>query len=242
MGGLSEKTLNYEHLALIYDAIMGDLEGVKRYAQMLKDVLNKGRILDLACGTGDLTITLSNMGYQMTGLDLSKSMLEVAKTKSDDRIRFVQKDMLNFDLNEVFDGIVCANDSVNYCSSLEEMAKLFENVNRHLRINGTFVFDVHQVKRLDEFKDAFDEEGLVNDVGYWWHIKSEPPKLCHTITIYTNAYPIVEKHTQYVFELDEISKLLHDKGFTFEVIDSSDYDDLYTDEKWMIKAVKEREL
>jgi ubiquinone/menaquinone biosynthesis C-methylase UbiE len=59
MGGLSEKTLNYEHLALIYDAIMGDLEGVKRYAQMLKDVLNKGRILDLACGTGDLTITLS---------------------------------------------------------------------------------------------------------------------------------------------------------------------------------------
>jgi SAM-dependent methyltransferase len=242
VGGLSEKALNYEHLALIYDAIMGDPEGITRYAQMLNDVLNKGRILDLACGTGDLTITLNDMGYQMTGLDLSNPMLKVAKTKADDRIRFIQGDMLNFDLYEVFDGIVCANDSVNYCSSLEEMAKLFENVNRHLAIHGIFVFDYHQIRRLDEFKDAFDEEGLVNDVGYWWHIESEPPKLSHTITIYANGYPVVEKHDQYIFELDEIGKLLHEKGFTIELIDSSAYDDLYTDEKWMIKAVKEREL
>ena len=243
MGGLSEKALNYQHLAAIYDAIMGDHEGVLKYAEMLQDVLKKGKILDLACGTGDLTITLSNLGYQMSGLDLSESMLEIAKLKSKtDEIRFFCADMLDFDLGEKFDGIVCANDSVNYCSSLEQLAKLFEGVNRHLTVDGVFVFDYHQVSRLQEFEEAFDEEGMVNDVGYWWHIESEPPMLRHTITIYSSGYPVVENHDQYIFELDEILRLLNMKGFHCQLIESSDYDDLYANEKWMIKAIKEREL
>ncbi|PKM69943.1 MAG: hypothetical protein CVU94_01470 [Firmicutes bacterium HGW-Firmicutes-19] len=243
MGGLSEKTMNYQHLALIYDAIMGDSDGVNKYAEMLQDVLKKGKILDLACGTGDLTITLSDRGYQMTGLDLSEPMLEIAKKKSkSDELRFFCADMLDFDLHEEFDGVVCANDSVNYCSSLEQIAKLFEGVNRHLTMDGVFVFDYHQVSRLEEFKEAFDEEGLIDGVGYWWHIESEPPIIRHTITIYFNGYPVVEEHDQTVFDLDEILTLLHSKGFRHQMIESSAYDGLYANEKWMIMAIKERDI
>ncbi len=243
MGGLSEETLNYQHLAMIYDAIMGDHEGVMRYSKMLQDVLVGKRILDLACGTGDLTVTLNNLGYLMTGLDLSEQMLEVAKTKTEPgKIRFLCGNMINLNLGEVFDSVVCANDSVNYCSSLEQIANLFESVNRHLPIGGIFVFDYHQKARLAEFIEPFDEEGVVGGVGYWWHIVSEPPMLRHTVTIYGSGYPVVETHDQYIFELKELQTLLEEHGFRCEMIDPTNYDDLYLDEKWMFKAQKERNV
>ena len=243
MGRLSEKALNYQHLALIYDALMGDLEGVRRYAHMLKSVISGKHVLDLACGTGDLTMLLSEMGYKMTGLDLSEQMLEIAKSKDQkDRIRFVHGDMLNLNLGELFDSIVCANDSVNYCSSLTQVNLLFEGVNRHLSIGGVFVFDYHQISRLKEFEEPFDEEGVLGDIGYWWHIESEPPRLTHTVTIYGSNYPVTETHQQYVFELNDLQKLLCDNGFRWEMIEPSDYDNLYLDEKWMIKAIKEKSV
>jgi ubiquinone/menaquinone biosynthesis C-methylase UbiE len=243
MGGLSEKTLNYQHLAMIYDAIMGDLEGVKRYAKMLQDVINGQKVLDLACGTGDLTVVLNDLGYQMTGLDISEQMLEVAMKKDTlGNIRFICGDMLNLHLNEVYDSIICANDSVNYCSSLDQLSQLLQGVNRHLITGGVFVFDYHQMSRLDEFKEPFDEEGMVGDIGYWWHIESDPPVLRHTITIYGNSYPITETHEQYIFELADLQKMLVDNGFRWEIIDSANHDDLYLNEKWMIQAIKERDI
>jgi ubiquinone/menaquinone biosynthesis C-methylase UbiE len=243
MGGLSEKTLNYQHLAMIYDAIMGDHEGVIQYSKMLQDVLSGQKILDLACGTGDLTVTLHNLGYQMTGLDLSEQMLEMAKVKTGtDKIRFICGNMLDLNLGEIFDSVVCANDSVNYCSSLEQLAILFKNVNRHLPIGGIFVFDYHQKARLDDFIEPFDEEGVVGDIGYWWHIESEPPMLRHTVTIYGSGYPVVETHEQYVFELKDLQTLLEEHGFRWKMIDPVNYDNLYLDEKWMFEAQKERNV
>ena len=243
MGGLSEKTLNYQHLAEIYDAIMGDSEGVKRYSAMLQNVLTGRKILDLACGTGDLTILLSQLGYDMTGLDLSEPMLEIAKAKDKDgSISFICENMLTFELNDVFDSIVCANDSVNYCSSLEQLTKLFKGVNRHLPIGGVFVFDYHQISRLEEFRDPFDEEGRVGDMGYHWHIESDPPVLRHNITLYGSGYPIVETHEQFVFELADIQRLLSEVGFESEVIDPCEFGNLYLDEKWIVKAQKERNV
>jgi len=243
MGGLSEKTLNYQHLAYIYDAIMGDTEGVLKYANMLQENLHGHHILDLACGTGDLTVILNDLGYKLTGLDISEQMLEVAKSKNKDgSILFVCGDMLNLHLDMIFDSIVCANDSVNYCSSLDQLNKLFEGVNRHLIKGGAFVFDYHQTSRFSEFDEPFDEEGMVGDVGYEWHIESEFPVLRHTITVYGSSYPVTETHEQFIFELGDLQLLLEDNGFRWEIIDSSKYDDLYMDEKWMIKAIKEREI
>lgn len=243
MGGLSEETLNYQHLAEIYDAIMGDSEGVKRYAAMLQNVLVGRKILDLACGTGDLTLSLRQLGYHMTGLDLSEPMLEIAKRKAEGKmVSFICGNMLSFELNEVFDSIVCANDSVNYCSSLDRLAKLFKGVNRHLPIGGVFVFDYHQISRLEEFSDPFDEEGRVGDIGYHWHIESEPPVLRHIVTLYGSGYPVIETHEQFVFDLKDIQRLLFEQGFKCEVIDPADVEDLYLDEKWIIKAQKERNV
>lgn len=243
MGGLSEKTLNYQHLAYIYDAIMGDSEGVKRYAAMLQNVLVGRKILDLACGTGDLTRMLSTLGYHMTGLDLSEPMLEIAKAKDEEKlISFICGNMLTLELNEMFDSIVCANDSVNYCSSLDQLTKLFKGVNRHLPIGGVFVFDYHQRSRLEEFSDPFDEEGRVGDIGYHWHIESDPPVLRHIITLYGSGYPIIETHEQFVFDLTDVQRLLSEQGFESEVIDPADVENLYLDEKWIINAQKERDV
>ncbi len=243
MGGLSDQTLNYVQLALVYDAIMGDPQGVICYARMLSDFLSGNKVLDLACGTGDLTRRLHDMGYRMTGLDVSEPMLKIARNKvSTDEVRFVCMDMLDLGLNEIFDSVVCANDSINYCRSLLQLKALFTGVNRHLVLGGPFIFDVHMESRLKEFSDPFEEEGVIDGLGYHWLIESEPPILRHTVTIYGRGYPVVEVHEQTVFELKDILSLLTDCGFRWTRIDPKKYDDLYLDEKYMICAIKEREL
>ncbi len=243
MVGLSDQTVNYGRLAEVYDAIMGDPEGVERYAEMLDKYLHGRKVLDLACGTGDLTLALHKKGYRMTGLDLSQPMLDITAAKfHPDSIRLFCLDMLNFNLGETFDSIICANDSVNYCDSLQQYEALFYGVNCHLTLGGTFFFDVHMESRLKEFSEPFEESGRIGQMGYQWLIESEPPVLRHTITIYSKGYPVIETHQQYIFEISEILSLLSQCGFRWEIIDPKKINDLYLNEKYLICATKERNL
>lgn len=243
MVGLSDQTVNYDQLAAVYDAIMGDPEGVEHYAEMLANYLHGRKVLDLACGTGDLTMALHQKGYQMTGLDLSRPMLDIAAAKfHPNSIRLICSDMLDFNLGETFESIVCANDSVNYCESLNQYKALFCGVNRHLSMEGIFFFDLHMESRLQEFYEPFEESGRIGMFGYQWIIESEPPMLRHTITLYSQGYPVIETHQQYIFDIKEILSLLSQCGFQWEIIDPKKVNDLYLNEKYLICATKERNV
>ena len=65
-------------------------------------------ILDIGCGTGRHCIELAKRGYQMTGLDLSEKMLEVAKTNAGDtEVEWVNADARNFALDKMYEGAIC---------------------------------------------------------------------------------------------------------------------------------------
>lgn len=104
-----------------------------------------GPVLELACGTGRLTIPIAQSGVEITGLDLSPSMLAHARTKADAagvKIDFVESDCRSFDLGRKFELIFMAFNSVQHMHDYASQAALFANVRKHLAEGGRFIFDV----------------------------------------------------------------------------------------------------
>ena len=104
-----------------------------------------GPVLELACGTGRLTIPIAQAGAEIVGLDISQSMLAHAQTKAKAagvEIEFVEGDCRSFGLGRKFALIFMAFNSMQHLHNFASQAALFANVRKHLAEGGRFVFDV----------------------------------------------------------------------------------------------------
>lgn len=102
------------------------------------------RILDLGCGTGGHVIGLTQRGYQVTGVDSSAGMLEIARQSAaqanievDLRLAMAE----TVDLGQTFDCVVSFYNVINYFVDDDDVARLLANVRKHLGADGLFVFD-----------------------------------------------------------------------------------------------------
>ncbi|MDP4083441.1 MAG: class I SAM-dependent methyltransferase [Bacillota bacterium] len=168
--------MSYERFAYLYDELMQEAP-YDQWVDYVKGKIAKYRIegrtlLDLACGTGELSTRFAKEGYYVTGIDLSEDMLAVAMAKSERlnlRIPFYQQDMTELEGLKQFDviGIFC--DSLNYLQSKEMVEKTLLNVFHYLKKGGLFIFDVHSVYKVNEvFMNqtfTFNEEQL----AYIWN-------------------------------------------------------------------------
>ena len=108
-----------------------------------------GPVLELACGTGRLTIPIAQARVEIVGLDLSPSMLAHARTKvkaAGVDIEFVEGDCRSFDLGRKFALIFMGFNSMQHLHDHASLAALFANVRRHLAEGGRFIFDVFNPK------------------------------------------------------------------------------------------------
>jgi SAM-dependent methyltransferase len=102
-------------------------------------------VLELACGTGRLTIPIAQSGVEIVGLDVSPSMLAHARTKAKApgvAVEFVEGDCRSFDLGRKFALIFMAFNSMQHLHNHGSLAALFGNVRKHLAEDGRFIFDV----------------------------------------------------------------------------------------------------
>lgn len=104
-----------------------------------------GRVLDLGCGTGRLTLLIARAGIEIVGADLSLTMLDAARAKASTagvNVQFVQADMRSFDLGAQFRAILIAGNSLLHMLTIEELMQCLRTVRRHLAPGGRLVFDV----------------------------------------------------------------------------------------------------
>lgn len=109
---------------------------------------NTGITLDLACGTGSLTVELAKRGLDIYGIDGSMSMLSVAQQKAADndlKILFLCQQMQHIDLYGTVDTVICALDSINHLTSEKDVQSAFQRVSLFLNEDGFFVFDVNTI-------------------------------------------------------------------------------------------------
>jgi predicted TPR repeat methyltransferase len=142
---------SYDVFARFYDAVQGDRAEHARYIRSLIEQhdAHARTVLELACGTGSVLKQLQPL-YEVTGVDLSPKMLELAADKVPG-VRLIHADMTRLNLGETFDVVLCVYDSINHLLSFEEWEGVFDRAREHLNDGGAFIFDINTQHRLATF-------------------------------------------------------------------------------------------
>ena len=142
----------YGDFAAVYDLLTINVpydEIAEYYANILCKITNGRRLLDLGCGTGNLTALLAERGFDVIGLDASSEMLSIAANKSS-KVRWICQDMTKAELGEEVDAVISTLDSINHLESAEEIAACFAGAAANLKRGGAFVIDVNTIYKHRE--------------------------------------------------------------------------------------------
>jgi SAM-dependent methyltransferase len=136
---------DYDPWAWLYNKSEANL-ACRRLMPKLEKLLlpylpEKAQILDLCCGTGQLTQQLIARKYQVIGLDGSEKMLHYARENAPNA-QFILGDARSFELTSTFDAVICTDSALNHILSFEELKSVFSNVHDALKDNGLFLFDL----------------------------------------------------------------------------------------------------
>ena len=136
----------YTRLAGVYDELVVDpCHGV--WAAFLDELWSNDEhgvesVLDVCCGTGLLAAELAALGYQVVGLDCSEAMLDRARRRLPEDVRFVRSTLPALEVTGEYDAAVCTYDGLNYLTSAD-LGSTFAALSRRIRPAGWLVFDAH---------------------------------------------------------------------------------------------------
>lgn len=220
--------MSYEQFAQVYDELMQDApydQWVAFVLERLKEHHIEGNeLLDVGCGTGELSVRFAQQGFSVTGVDLSPDMLTVARSKADEKglqIPFFEQDMADLEGLEGYDmiGIFC--DSLNYLPSEEKVLRTFLNAFAALRVGGVLFFDVHSIFKITEV--FMNQTFTVNDehIAYIWSCfpGEFPNSVEHELSFFVQDMDdgkynrIDEFHEQRTFSIEQYSEWLEEAGF-----------------------------
>ncbi|MDT3700396.1 MAG: class I SAM-dependent methyltransferase [Thermincola sp.] len=223
----------YSNFASIYDRLMQDMPyaGWINYLKRLfaRHNIKPHRILDLGCGTGNVTIPLAEMGYRLTGLDLSPEMLAVAEEKARSKgliVNWLCQDMRAMDMADLsFELVISMTDSLNYISTGDELLHVFKQVRNLLKDGGWFIFDLNSVYKL---KEVFSDNVftlLDDDIAYVWENNyDETCRTCYMdLTFFVKEADgryrrFSEEHSETGYEINDIRELLNQAGLILQAV------------------------
>lgn len=215
---------SYTDFAYIYDELID--QNYEKWADYIQHVFkrngnNASLVLDLACGTGNITTILANRGYDMIGLDSSSDMLCVAQQKKGSLpIQYICQDMTSFELYGTVDAIICTLDGINYITDTDKLANLFRLVKNYLNPDGILIFDVNSEYK---FSKILGNNNFIYDHGNifytWQNIYCPETKICeYNLTFFVEngaKYErIDEKHTQRAYSQEQLIKLVTGANLT----------------------------
>jgi SAM-dependent methyltransferase len=139
---------NFELISQYYDLLYND-KNYEEESNYINNLIKKHndralKILDVGCGTGKHAECLNNLGYELTGIDLSDKMIEIAKNnakKNDYDIVYNIANANQFNLNKKFDIVISLFHVISYQTSNKKLINTFKSINKHLEINGLLIFD-----------------------------------------------------------------------------------------------------
>lgn len=141
------ESIHYDgrHYDLIYANYLGsDFSNLVGYdVSLFSDLASQcgGSVLELCCGNGRIAIPLAEQGFQVTGIDISDSMLQEGSQRSD-QVEWLKADVRNFDLKKKFSLIIFPLNSINHILSSLDIEACFNCVKNHLEPEGRFVIDM----------------------------------------------------------------------------------------------------
>ncbi len=223
----------YRDFAYVYDKLMASDIDYAKYAEYIRDIFSRcgispELICDLACGTGNMTVELHRLGYDMIGVDISEDMLNVARSKTDNSVLFLNQNITSVDLFGTADAFTSCIDGINYILSPKSLFDMLKKIKTcFLSPGGIIIFDISSRYKLQNIigNNTFIHNN--RDVFYTWqnrYIKSK-----NISDMYLNFFVensggykrFEERHLQRAYSEDEIKKIANAAGF--ETADAYDY-------------------
>jgi len=216
----------YSQFAHVYDVFMEDAP-YDQWVSFTKDICDKydsspKKVIDLGCGTGEISLRLANKGYVVTGVDLSQDMLTIADQKSQEQgleVTWIKQDLRTLEGISGFDLAVSYCDVINYIPELEDLRNTFENIYHSLKEDGLLIFDVHDVEYVknDLIEHTFSD---VNDeMAYIWNCfgSEHPGEMFHELTFFLKQgdhyIRFDEDHHQRTYKPSVFRNILEEIGF-----------------------------
>ncbi len=186
-------------------------------------------VLELGSGTGNFLVTLTEKDFEVTGLDISEEMLSAAEKRAEAKeleSNQINADMRNFDLEQKFNLIFVAGNSLQHLNTIEDLESCFASVRRHLSGNGKFIVEVFnpslELLSRDPNERFFVGEYKTND---GWVVINEnvfydaATQINHIQWHYKNQYMKEERTVNFTmrqFFPQEFDYLFHKNGFCIE--------------------------
>lgn len=182
-------------------------------------------ILDLGCGTGNITERLASRGYDMIGVDNSFDMLSIAKDKAEKKkqdILYLLQDMREFELYGTVDCIVSICDSMNYILEEEDLLDVFRLANNYLDPGGIFIFDLNTKYKYEEvlghhtFAETYEKSAYIWENYYYEDEGINEYNLTLFINGKDNTYErYSEIHHQRMYTQETIKGLIEEAGLMY---------------------------
>lgn len=230
---------SYEEFARVYDTVMDDslydlwFDFSKRHFP--KDTKE---VMELACGTGILSILFEKAGYQVTGVDLSEEMLTIADQRADEaasKIIFAAGDMRELEGEAEYEAITCYSDSLCYMANPTEVKQVFAGVHQLLKTDGVFIFDVHSTFQIDQKFPGYSYHENEEDFAFLWDSFEDeaPHSIVHELTFFVKDKDGKfsrkdEDHHERTYELSHYLEMLEQFS---EVQVYADFEDEQPDEE-----------
>jgi len=139
--------MNWDNFAEFYDwefdlFCSEQQKDVKMWLELAKEI--GGPILELACGSGRITIPLAESGFNVTALDNSEKMLNLLRERSKhlDNISTINSDMVKFNFEKQFKFVFVSYSSFQQILDQDNQIKCLRNIFNHLESNGILALDI----------------------------------------------------------------------------------------------------
>ncbi|MGD8428646.1 MAG: class I SAM-dependent methyltransferase [Balneolaceae bacterium] len=234
-------------MADIYDIVMEDVN-YELWADFIDAIIlkhhpNPKTILELACGTGSLSLFLDELEcYDIVATDKSPQMITKARIKNEKmrcNVSFDVMDFLDINIDRKFDIVVSVFDSVNYLQTPEEVLKFLKGVKRVLKPDSLLIFDFTTPKNSIQAIEYLNNEEGYSDDNYRFFRKSfyDPEQQIHENEFRiekladdreTVLEQFRERHIQKIYTLQQMLDIINQtaynirakyNGFEFEEAD-----------------------
>lgn len=228
--------MNFDIYSKYYDLLYKD-KNYQQEAEYVFATLSKlqpyiNDVLELGCGSGNHAAWLTKKGWKITGIEQSESMVDCAQAKNIPNFQPIIGDISNFTFGKRFDAAISLFHVISYLNNNEAILNCFRCVNKHLNLEGLFLFDVWftpgvyslkpetRIKRMEDTnievtrltESVIHHDTNVVDVHFQVMVRNKSTNEWSTFN---------ELHHMRHFSIPEIEMIAHSTGF--EVINAEEF-------------------